>query len=670
MVNNVKNNWQRMILNKFPSKDIRSLVAFDPDNLLLEESVLADLKAKGFELLHYEDNVSFRFAYETRFRRLFDLNSPTESSVIIHFNATEEDIPYDLKTNLYNIFINLNDLFPNISYAVIKTLHQEDLDALWEAQEREMPGRLGENESKDFVLRHVYKIAQETIKTPSDLLKLLLRLHYRGQLLPPVFGKRLEFLLNQNGNFDKWPLEQLLTNKQAFLEFLQERWPVFINSITASNLSTADTATLVQYNFKHSGPELLPFDDKDVRVFIDAMFTEGILAPIEAPALLDSIDSWICAGIKNHKISQKINRLQKLLDAADQELPADNSRYGDWLRFSKTWGELTAAFFNFEIAETPTKEAITYNQLQKKVDSCFFSWIKKSYPGLYNQAASAPVMMHHIPRTLSRLIETNQLNKIALLVIDGLSINQWIVIKNTLTEKLPQLKIQDSSCFAWLPTITTISRQAIFSGKAPLYFPDSIGNTSKEESLWTQFWLDLGLSGNQVSYLKITGSHDFNSFATLAHNSSVKILGIVLTEVDEIMHGVTLGAIGMQANIIQWAKQPLLGDVIKLLKDRGFTIFITSDHGNIEAEGVGRPREGALAQSRGERVRLYDDARLRARVKNDFPDAIELPGTGLPANIFPLYAPARCAFVPRHTKVVTHGGFALEELIVPWIRID
>jgi hypothetical protein len=80
------------------------------------------------------------------------LNSPTESSVIIHFNATEEDIPYDLKTNLYNIFINLNDLFPNISYTVIKTLHPEDLDALWKAQEREMPGRLGENESKDFVI--------------------------------------------------------------------------------------------------------------------------------------------------------------------------------------------------------------------------------------------------------------------------------------------------------------------------------------------------------------------------------------------------------------------------------------------------------------------------------------------------------------------------------------
>ncbi len=116
--------------------------------------------------------------------------------------------------------------------------------------------------------------------------------------------------------------------------------------------------------------------------------------------------------------------------------------------------------------------------------------------------------------------------------------------------------------------------------------------------MWTQFWLDLGLSGNQVSYLKITGSHDFNSFATLAHNSSVKILGIVLTEVDEIMHGVTLGAIGMQANIIQWAKQPLLGDVIKLLKDRGFTIFITSDHGNIEAEGVGDPRGRARAITR------------------------------------------------------------------------
>jgi hypothetical protein len=119
-----------------------------------------------------------------------------------------------------------------------------------------------------------------------------------------------------------------------------------------------------------------------------------------------------------------------------------------------------------------------------------------------------------------------------------------------------------------------------------------------------------------------------------------------------------------------------------------------SDHGNIEAKGIGRPAEGAVADLRGERVRVYSDSRLRAQVKekvdsslprhspsgqqlavkNGYPanlyQSLEWPPVGLPEDYLALIAPSRGAFVRKGERLVCHGGISVEELIVPLVEID
>jgi hypothetical protein len=73
---------------------------------------------------------------------------------------------------------------------------------------------------------------------------------------------------------------------------------------------------------------------------------------------------------------------------------------------------------------------------------------------------------------------------------------------------------------------------------------------------------------------------------------------------------------------------------------------------------------------RGERVRVYPDPALRSQVQARFPEALAWPTLGLPDNYCPLLAPGRSAFVPEGTRIVGHGGITLEELIVPFIRIE
>ena len=110
--------------------------------------------------------------------------------------------------------------------------------------------------------------------------------------------------------------------------------------------------------------------------------------------------------------------------------------------------------------------------------------------------------------------------------------------------------------------------------------------------------------------------------------------------------------------------------MLDVLFEHDFDVLLTSDHGNIEAEGRGRPAEGAIADLRGERARVYPDPILRSRVKQRFADAIEWPPLGLPEDYLALLAPGRAAFVREGERIVGHGGISLEEIVVPMVRIE
>jgi len=120
----------------------------------------------------------------------------------------------------------------------------------------------------------------------------------------------------------------------------------------------------------------------------------------------------------------------------------------------------------------------------------------------------------------------------------------------------------------------------------------------------------------------------------------------------------------------QWTDQGDLAKLIHLLSKNHYQIYISSDHGNIEATGFGRPDEGSTADLRGERARIYPNGSLRAIVKEKFPESVEWKPVGLPANYYPLLAASRTAFVQKEKHTVCHGGITLEEVIVPFIRIE
>ena len=80
--------------------------------------------------------------------------------------------------------------------------------------------------------------------------------------------------------------------------------------------------------------------------------------------------------------------------------------------------------------------------------------------------------------------------------------------------------------------------------------------------------------------------------------------------------------------------------------------------------------ERVIAETRGERVRVYRSEPLLADSAAVYPATVMLDIAGLPANFMPLFAGGRTAFVPEGEQVVVHGGVSVEELIVPFVKVS
>ena len=658
-------SWRDAILNDFvPNVSKLTLVA-DPDCLLTEEKLALELRGRGFDLIEFSDPVEFRYAYESKYRSIWDRGEHTDLVVVLRLQDAElESLPYDLLQAGRKLSFNLGDLFPHLSYPVIEKLDRSLLDALFEAQRKSPPDRMGDNATKDFILRHVFGIAAELIGGEVELLRALLRLHYGKLQIPLMLAERLIQVLKGHDGFKAWPLSEIVPDDEAFFAFLQERWPLFLSRLGSAHQVREDSP---EYGLKYPGPDRLPFDHQDIKVYIDNLFLEGKLTPVEAKGIEVDAGSWVRSGIATSGVDDDELRISRLFGLVEKELPTAEARYSDWTAFALKWAELSSLVHCGNSTEYQTR----LREIGDALNTTFAAWLADHYSSLINLPPTNPAMLHHVPRRLARDIEDSGSSRAALIVVDGLALDQWVTIRQLLQKQDANLVMRESATFAWIPTLTSVSRQSIFSGKPPLYFPSSINSTNSEEKLWKQFWEGHGLSRLDVAYQRGLGDGDAAGVLDSAiHPGKTKVVGLVVDKVDKIMHGMQLGSAGMHNQIKQWCRGGFLAALVGQLLEYGYEVWLTADHGNIQCEGKGRPSEGVIAETRGERVRVYPTPELRAQVAGAFPFAHEWQPVGLPADYFPLVAGGRDAFVNPGDAIVGHGGVAIEEVIVPLVKFE
>ena len=120
--------WREPILAHFTQEIAtvaRLTIVVDPDRLLTEETILDGIRERGFDLIPFEDQVAFRFAYETRYRRAWDRGEETNLVVLLHtVRADASALPFDLlegaRRDRRLLQFSRADLFPKLSPAVLE----------------------------------------------------------------------------------------------------------------------------------------------------------------------------------------------------------------------------------------------------------------------------------------------------------------------------------------------------------------------------------------------------------------------------------------------------------------------------------------------------------------------------------------------------------------------
>jgi len=644
--------WRDSILKNFKPKISRLTLVADPDGLLTEEGMLSAIKDRGFDLIPFDDPIAFRFAYESQYRSKWDKGKNTDLVVVLRSAEQQlNKLPYDLLKAGRPLTFALHQLFPKLNYPVIAGLDRAYLDAVDEGYQKHDGEQLTERGTKEFVLKKCFGVVADLLNTPVDLLKVLLSLHSRKVRLPDFLANHLLKSLTKNATFESWPLAEIISSRESFFRFLQDEWKTFLAGQADPSVSCR-----------------VPFGHEDVRAYIDTFFLEGSLTPVEQDNSA-KLPAWAQTGIKHDPKGDALRRFRGLSQKFEAELPTADVSHRDWQQTAQRWAELVV--LRWECDESlEDADRSSWTELQSSVEDAFGKWMMNRYGSLHNLPYhNQPVMVHQIARFLAVEKTRKKLDKIALLVLDGLAFDQWLLVKKSLEGCDGSWRFQESTAFAWVPTLTSVTRQSIFAAEPPLYFPDSLATTSKERTHWLRFWEDHDVQRPCVELVtNIEGPNDPNLEKALG-NARLSVLGIVWNKVDNIMHGMQMQTAGMHNQVRLWASQGHLQQLLDRLHSEGFAIYLTADHGNVTAVGMGNPREGVLAETKGKRVRVYDRNEFLEEVANKFPESIRWPNYGLPPARLVLLAGNRQAFTDTGDEVVSHGGIALEEVMVPFVGI-
>ena len=498
---------------------------------------------------------------------------------------------------------------------------------------------------------HCFGIVPMLVKTPVDLLKVLLSLHARKVSLPDFLVEYLLEILAPDTMLGTWPLADILHDRGSFLRFLQDEWGDFL-------ASQADP----------SHPCRVPFGHEDVRAYIDTFFLDGSLKPVgwENAAKLPA---WVQVGVLHDPTADALRRFRGLRRKFEAGIPGGDGSHQAWQQAAQGWAELVVLRWEWD-ESLDAADRTAWTALRARVEDSFGQWMVHHYGSLHNLPyVQQPVMVHQIARFLAIERTRKKLAKIALLVLDGLAYDQWLLLSKNLEGGDRGWRFQQSTAFAWVPTLTSLTRQSIFAGEPPLYFPDSLETTSKEKNHWLRFWEDQGVPKSGVDLVTGLDGPDDPKLDKALGNHRLSVLGVVWNKVDDIIHGMQLQTAGMHNQVRLWASQGHLQRLLRRLHDEGFAIYLTADHGNVTATGIGNPREGVLAETRGKRVRVYDRPEFLEEVATKFPESIRWPNHGLPPARHVLLAGDLKAFTDAGDEIVAHGGISLEEVLVPFVAI-
>lgn len=292
------------------------------------------------------------------------------------------------------------------------------------------------------------------------------------------------------------------------------------------------------------------------------------------------------------------------------------------------------------------------SELEYKIQSKFKEFIFDNYSKLSGYSAyNGPVLLN---KGLDYIFMNSR--KPALIVMDGMSMLDWLI----LSEDMEGVSYKNNFTYAIIPTITSISRQSLLSGKLPVEMKEPF-NLNYEKSMFVEKCIENGYKKEEIKYYR---GYDFEI------DYSDKCICVIINEIDDLIHNQKQGNLGMFNDIKLLSRSRKLQELIKRLNENGFDVYIASDHGHKETQTMGSPTgTGVELKTKSKRTMILKGFADYESIINDF-DVIEYPPYFLPKEYKYLICEYDKSFGFEGNTALSHGGISIEEVIVPFIKIE
>ena len=286
------------------------------------------------------------------------------------------------------------------------------------------------------------------------------------------------------------------------------------------------------------------------------------------------------------------------------------------------------------------------------INDNFQSYIDTSYFALHTASfLKRPKMVNRVLPYITRHHERNE--KVALVVIDGMTYWQYLILDKSLLEK--GIQTEKEMVFSWLPSITKLSRQAIFRGDMPSM--QYVQTPNNEKKLWDEFWKNKRYMSHETRYTH--GSVVADDFISLRQ-------AFVDISLDEKMHSSSDNK-DLYDLTVNWSKE--VAGHIEELYQHGYHIYITTDHGNLLAHGwrqLDNEEKTFLyeRESRGSRHLIYSKKEYMEsflKKNEDITDRL------LVRDNWAVWREPQCF---KTKDEITHGGAHFLEVVIPFISIE
>lgn len=638
------------VLRLFQSQPYALTLVSDPDNVLADETVWARLAEQGFSLLHEDDPLRLRVRLEEMGG--FSLARP----LLLITPQPLDRLPYDLWQQGQRVSLALHTFFPHFSYPLVQALTPAQRRALSQHPAPAQP--LGREESARVILRALFGFTPADAATPAAWVAWLNRYHASDLApLPPLLIGVVQGLAGANPALAGWPLADLLANRRFFADFVRAEWEAFVQGARLGEEGGV-------YRLSFAGSSQL----QDA---LPQLVRSGLLAPI-AVADAARLPYWAQVGVVASPRQAAQQQAEALLrQLAAQAGQPDGMSWCEWQAAANIWASLTRLRYQPD-GPLEAEQRARMGEWQSRLDEAFLAWLRQHYAPLGGSKLPLPNHVHHAPHYLAYQRRQSPA-RMALLVLDGLSLADWLMVREAWAGRQAGWRMQERLLLAQLPTITAVSRQGLISGLRPVDYAGSLYHNNQERKQWSAFWQQEDMPANAIGFAHLhLGNHPRPAEL---ENGRLQALCLIYSGLDVTVHQASLGAAEAQSSLRLWlqTESPQLEAVIAGLLHRGFVVFVASDHGHVEAEGMGQPNEGTLAQTRGKRARIYEGG-AGAMAQAQFAGVIRWQRDGLlPEGVEAVLAGSgdgrRWAFERVNEVVVTHGGATLDEVVVPFVEI-